>query len=124
MTLSSRLEWAEGRRNWFIFKELIEPRLSSALLEEHVRDPFGPHSVDLDIVLAFFRRNPGRTPVLVAVVSGDGQYQIGEVPRARGEPIKVDSSVEYSSEEEVDHAVLRRQIAAYTESPFGDDSGW
>jgi hypothetical protein len=89
----------------------VKPRITPAVIAEHRADPFGRHSVDLDIVLRYLGRDlMASRPryVLVAEVPY-GRCCIGENPRIPGAPIKVTHEC-YASEEEAQHAIFLRRL--------------
>lgn len=105
-------------QNRFIYGRWVQPRITTSLINEHRRDPFGKHSSDLDIVLNFFRRRPDKSkPLYVLVRERAGQYRIGEAPMTRGQPVRIVVEEVYRSEEEAEHAVFLRQVRDFAAWP-------
>ena len=102
------------RNKRFIWTTHIEPLITASLIEEHRQDPFGHHSVQLDMVLAFVRSDPLQsTPQYVVMcLRPDVEWVVGEHSRNRGVPVFApQSSQRYKSVEETEHAIFQRRIA-------------
>jgi branched-chain amino acid transport system permease protein len=91
----------------------VRPRITPEIVAEHRIDPFGHHSVDLEIVLRFLQRDLVATRpryVVVAEVPYESRYRIGENPRRPGAPIHV-TGESYATAEQAEHAVFLHRLA-------------
>jgi hypothetical protein len=101
--------WAAARHR---YATQVAPRITPELIEEHRADPFGRHSIDLEIVLRFLRRDLVNTRpryVIVAERPYESAFRVGENPRRPGAPITV-ADERYATEEEAQHAVFLRRL--------------
>src|SRR5688572_17960447 len=97
------------RNTRYIWGTHIRPLVTTELIEEHRDDPFGRHSVELDMVLAFVRSDPVRTApqYVVICVRPELEWVIGEHARARGRPVVAQADAErFSAVEDVEHAIF------------------
>jgi hypothetical protein len=111
------------RNKRYIWETHIRPLVTAEIVEEHRRDPFGHHSVELDMVLAFLRSDPLRTApqYVVMCVRPEEEWVIGEHSRMRGRPIVAPPDAErYSSVEQVEHAIFLKRL----EGLYGEDGSW
>jgi branched-chain amino acid transport system permease protein len=102
------------RNNRFLWFHHIQPLVTSDTIEEHRRDPFGHHSVELDMLLAFVRSDPlpSQPQYVVMCVRPEQEWVIGEHSRTRGVPvIAPDDSERFKSVEDAEHAIFLRRIA-------------
>lgn len=90
----------------------IRPRITPALVEEHRRNPVGQHSPDLEIVLAFLRRDPSkeRPRFVIVCTQPEREWCIGEYSRVRGEPLRICRDEPFGSEAEAEHAIFLRRL--------------
>ena len=93
------------------FETQVRPRITAALVEEHRSDPFGRHSLDLELVLRYLRRDLVTTRPRYLIVSETPyeRYCIGENPRVPGAPIAITDEC-YASEEEAQHAIFVKRL--------------
>ena len=115
-----KIDLISDRQNRFIFDRWIRPRITPGIIEEHRSNPFGKHSPDLDIVMNYFRRSPDplrRAYVIVKIAPGE--YQIGEAPWTRGQPIRMIDDQIFGSEQEAEHGAFLRQLADAGIDPSG-----
>jgi hypothetical protein len=91
----------------------VSPLITPEIIAEHKCNPLGHHSVALDIVLTFLRRDPlWQLPRLVAVALKPEQgWGIGEYPRQRAMPMRL-RHVIYNSVAEIEHAIFLERLRA------------
>jgi hypothetical protein len=96
-----------------ILRRRVAGLVDAALLEEHRRRPFGPHSSSLAEVLDFLRRNPdpGR-PRYVVLDTGRGFATGVRAGRPGDPPRQLDGEL-HDTRGEAEHAVLRRRLGDY-----------
>ena len=108
------------------FARRVEPLVSAEIIEEHRRQPFGPHSPELATVLRYLRRPmDGRYPRYVLRCDQRAErWDVLEVRRGErnAELLHVDD--QYSSQEEAEHAVFRRRLADRGLWPPRDTPDW
>jgi hypothetical protein len=110
------------RNKRFIWRTHIRPLVRDELIEEHRRDPFGHHSVELDMLLAFLRGDPlqNQPQYVIMCVRPDLEWVIGEHSRLRGVPVFApETSPRYTSVEETEHAIFLRRLENL-EAEFGE----
>ncbi len=91
----------------------LRPLVTPALIEEHRRNPRGPHGAALQLVLNYVR-GPA-VPVVgkaFAYQRSPGDFRIG-VMTARGEPAAIFEDQAYTSELEAQHAAFLYRLRAY-----------
>ena len=93
------------------FETHVKPRITAAIVEEHRADPFGRHSVELEIVLRYLGRDLVTTRPRYVIVAPTpyGRCWIGENPRVAGAPITITDEC-YASEEEAQHAIFVKRL--------------
>ena len=93
------------------FETHVKPRITVATVAEHRADPFGRHSVDLEIVLRYLGRDLTTQRPRYVLVSETpySRYCIAENPRVPGAPIPVTDEC-YGTEEEAQHAIFLRRL--------------
>lgn len=96
----------------FIWTNTVARLISPELIEEHHRDPFGHHTPNLDLVLAFLRSDSSRSKpqyVIVCTVP-EKEWVIGEHRRRRGEQVQLESE-RYVSVQDAEHAVFLKRLS-------------
>jgi branched-chain amino acid transport system permease protein len=117
MTGTEKVEAVVDRNKRYIWLTHVQPLVTDDLVEEHRRDPFGRHSVHLDMVLAFLRSDPlrSRPQYLLMCVEPDRKWVIGEHSRVRGDPITAPANAEsFSSVAAAEHAVFLKRLSDIT----------
>jgi hypothetical protein len=91
----------------------LATRMRPALVDEHRRQPFGPHSPELADVLAFLRRNPAPDlPRYVVLVHADG-FALGIRPARRDAEVPPAGPERFATRDDAEHAVFLRRLADY-----------
>lgn len=101
------------RNKRFIWSHHIKPLVNDDLIMEHRRDPFGHHSVELDMVLAFLRSDPLQTmpQYVVMCLRPEREWVVGEHSRERGVPVFAPGEAQrYASIDETEHAIFLRRL--------------
>lgn len=94
-----------------VWANTVAPLITPELIEEHRQNPFGHHTPNLDLVLAFLRSDPSRSKpqyVIVCTVPEE-EWVIGEHSRRRGERVELRHE-KYQSVEQAEHAVFLRRL--------------
>ena len=93
------------------FETQVKPRITAVTVAEHRADPFGRHSVDLEIVLRYLGRDLTTQRPRYVLVSETpySPSRIAENPRVPGAPIALTDEC-YASEEEAQHAIFVRRL--------------
>ncbi len=99
------------------FDRRLRERLLSlpldALVAEHRREPFGPHSDGLARLLSYFRgaEMPGKH--VIFGLDGNAGWVIGRIGRPRDQgTVELDTTTVYPTVEEAEHAVLMARVEA------------
>ncbi|MFT4583743.1 MAG: hypothetical protein ACI915_001842 [Gammaproteobacteria bacterium] len=90
----------------------LAPLITSALLEEHAKDPRGtytPHSYELKQVLDFIHNQPTDGKSFAYAVLPYAQYRLG-IMRGRDVAPSIDDTTNYTSEHEAVHAVFLERL--------------
>ena len=95
----------------YVWTNSVLPLISSDLVEEHRRNPFGHHTPNLDLVLAFLRSDPSRSKPQYVIVctKPEEEWVIGEHTRRRGEQVQLRNE-RFRSVEEAEHAVFLKRL--------------
>jgi len=99
----------------YILDRRIHALVNSVLVEEHRRQPLGPHSPQLTEVLHFLRRSPDPDLpryVVLRTRSPTG-WVIGACAAGRGSRPRPIDSPRYLSRAEAEHAVFLRRLSDY-----------
>lgn len=101
----------QAHERW-IWERTVRPLVTDQIIKEHREQPFGKHSLALDRVLGFLRRDPDKDlPRYVSVMTVPGhEWRIGTHPRVRGRPFTILDDETFDSEEDVEHAVFLRRL--------------
>jgi hypothetical protein len=89
-----------------------------ALLAEHRRRPFGPHSDALARLLSYFRGAEISGKYVIFSLDGNAGWVLGRIcrPREQGS-LELDMETVYGSCEEAEHAALLARVQALREEP-------
>ena len=97
----------------YILDRRVRKLVNRLLIDEHQRQPLGPHSAQLTEVLHFLRRSPD--PVLPRYVvlrsRSPSGWVIGVCPTSHGGMPRPLDSDRYQSRAEVEHAVFLRRLS-------------
>lgn len=98
-----------------ILEDKLRPAFSAALVEEHRRQPFGPHSPDLESLMLFLRRNPDPELLRYCVIKigNPPLWGIGHKPLKPGAAITPIGEACHASRAEAEHAVFLRRLHDY-----------
>ena len=84
-----------------------------ALIAEHRRRPFGPHSDGLARLLSYFRGGEMPGKLVIFGLDGNAGWVIGRVSRPRRDgTVELDTTTVYPTVEDAEHAVLVARVAA------------
>lgn len=96
----------------YILENNIKPLITKELIEEHRRTPVGKHSVELDLVLNFLRRNheeiEGKD--LIICTKPHKEWCLGQHPGKRGVPYKVFKDQNFDTREKAEHALFLKRL--------------
>src|SRR5690348_12626719 len=92
-------------------RERLRSLALDALIAEHRRRPFGPHSDGLARLLSYLRgaEMPGK--LVIFGLDGNAGWVIGRIGRPRAEgTVELDTATVYPTVEEAEHAVLIARV--------------
>jgi hypothetical protein len=123
--LSERVEGSEAPRDgpaYERFDARMRERLRAldidALIAEHRRRPFGPHSDALARLLSYFRGADTGGKHVIFGLDGHAGWVLGRICRPRAEgSLELDQETVYGSYQEAEHAVLLARVQALREEP-------
>ena len=91
-------------------RERIRELVTDELIEEHARNPLGPHSDALDRILAYFRRRPIAGKYVVIATDPWREYRIAVLSGRRGELPRILDDETYTTEDAAMHGAFLRRI--------------
>ncbi|AZU62245.1 hypothetical protein [Neobacillus mesonae] len=96
----------------YILENNIKPLITEDLIEEHRLNPVGKHSMELDLVLNFLRRNheviEGKD--LIICTKPHQEWCLGQHPGKRGVPYIVFEKESFGTREEAEHALFLKRL--------------
>jgi hypothetical protein len=98
----------------------IDPEEDRVYIEEFRRNPLGHHSPGLQRVLNTLRRSSDGRQLTIVTTGPSGRWVIAWLPKHRPEPIEIDGSVVFESQEEAEWHVFCRRWEAATGEKIDD----
>jgi hypothetical protein len=96
-----------------IFEDQVKPRVTPELIDEHRRTPIGFHSLDLERVLVYMRRQPQAGKFVIVCTKRDEEWAIGELSGVRGSGPKIVDDERFPSLSSAEHGVFLRRLEAF-----------
>jgi predicted transcriptional regulator YdeE len=98
-------------RKRFIWHKTVKPLINDDIIAEHKADPFGDHTPELDMVLAFTRSDPiqDKPRLIVVIKTPEKEWVVGEHDRRKGEVIRTRGEI-YDSLEEIQHVIFLERL--------------
>lgn len=129
MTPTDAERTVEGSLTDRIARNEILPRIDGELIAEHRKNPFGPHSDDLQRVVVFLGRRPAPGAEVIVMDRPPEEWAIARLPEERGGPFEL-TDARFDTQREAQHAVFVRRLEAFMERyadgelpNTGDDRG-
>jgi branched-chain amino acid transport system permease protein len=95
-----------------IFEDQVRPRITPELVEEHRASPIGFHSLELERVLVYMRRQPQVGKFVIVCTRPDTEWAIGELSGVRGIGPKIVDDERFASLPSAEHGVFLRRLKA------------
>ena len=111
-SLLDRQEEAIAVRGERRILEKIRPYVTAAVIEEHRANPVGAHSLQLDLVLGYLRRqgNPEMDQLMIVATDPEREFRVADRPVGDG-PIEMrDDSFETAAE--ATHQIFLDRLAS------------
>jgi hypothetical protein len=102
-----------------IFERQIKPLITADVIDEHRRTPIGFHSLELERILVYLRRQPQTGKYVIVCTQRDAEWAIGELSGVRGTGPRVVGDERYPSLEAAEHGVFLRRLEALDLQPAG-----
>jgi hypothetical protein len=91
----------------------------SELYREFCRTPIGAHSPNLQFVLQHFRKAPCAGKYVLIAVEPHRRWRLARLTGMRGDPVRLEESIEYTDLEEAERHVYRLRWKALCGEELG-----
>lgn len=96
----------------YILENNIKPLVTNEIIEEHRRNPVGKHSMQLDLVLNFLRRDSEELEGkdLIVCTEPHKEWCLGKHPGKRGVPYIILWDESFDTREKAEHALFLKRL--------------
>jgi hypothetical protein len=102
-----------------IFEQQIRPLVTADVIEEHRRTPIGFHTLELERILVYLRRQAQAGKFVIVCTKRDEEWAIGELSGVRGVGPRIVDDERYPSLDSAEHGVFLRRLQALGIAPQG-----
>jgi hypothetical protein len=101
-----------------IFEQQIKPLVTPEVIEEHRQTPIGFHSLELERILVYLRRQAQAGKYVIVCTQRDREWAIGELSGVRGVGPTITSDERFASLTSAEHGVFLERLRALGLAPL------